>query len=128
MFMTPVIVEIVAPLMWSTDMGCRACGMVLDTVGIRNSDQKSCVDSYPEEWKEAVDTLSCLVRDIRRLYRHRIQIRIIDALSPLGIWKQLRHRVFRFPAFIVGDGRKTYVGWDCQELGAIIDEEIHKSI
>jgi hypothetical protein len=128
MFMTPVLVEIVAPLMWSTDISCRACGLALDTVGIRNKDQKACLDSYPEEWKEAVDTLSDLIRDIRRLYRHRVQIRIIDALSPLGLWRQLRHRVFRFPAFIVGDGRKTYIGWDCQELGAIIDEEIHKSI
>jgi hypothetical protein len=128
MFMTPVLIEIVAPMMWSMGMGCRGCGLVFETIGLRNKDQKACLDSYPEDWKEAIDTLSSLVRDIRRLYRHRIHIRIIDALSPLGIWKQLRHRVFRFPAFIVGDGRKTYVGWDYQELGAIIDEEIHKSI
>jgi hypothetical protein len=125
--MSPILVEIVAPMMWTTDLSCRGCGLAFDTLGFRDKDQKACLDSYPEDWKVATDTLSSLISDIRRLYRHRIHIRIIDALSPMGIWKQLRHRVYRFPAFIVGDQRKTYVGWDCDELGAIIDEEIHKS-
>jgi len=48
---------------------------------------------------------------------------VIEAQSPLGLWKQIRHRVFKYPAFIV-DGKKTYVGFDCEELGALIDERI----
>jgi hypothetical protein len=58
-----------------------------------------------------------------RLYRHRVRIRIIEAQSPLGIWKQLRHRVFKFPAFIVNK-RRAYVGWNHEELESLIDAEV----
>jgi hypothetical protein len=41
----------------------------------------------------------------------------------LGLWKQIRYRLFRFPAFIV-DRKSTYIGWDYQELETLIDERI----
>ncbi len=67
-------------------------------------------------------SLKLHLRDFR-LYRHRVRFLVIEAQSPLGLWKQIRHRVFKYPAFIV-DGEKTYVGFDCGELGALIDERI----
>ena len=124
--MVPVLIEVVAPMLWSMDMSCRACGLAFDTLGMKDKDQKACFDSYPEEWKVATDYLSKWIDEIRRLYRHRVQIRIIDAQSPLGLWKQIRYRVRKFPAFIVGT-RKAYVGWDHQQLEALIDQEIHKT-
>ena len=122
--MRPIVLEVVAPMLSSTEISSRGSGLILDYVGLRKKDRKACTDEYPEDWKEAVDYLSKWIEEISDLYRHRIKIRVIDAQSPLGIWKQIRHRVFRFPAFIV-DREKTYIGWDYQELEAIIDDRIH---
>ncbi len=84
-------------------------------------------EEYPEEWKQAVSFLSEWIKEIASLYRHRIRIRVIDAQSPMGFWKQIRHRVFRFPAFIV-DKKSTYMGWDSEELEALIDQRIQDGL
>jgi hypothetical protein len=121
--MRPVMLEVVAPTMCSMEVGCFGCGLVMDTLGLKGKERKSSVEGYPEDWKDALDYLAKWIGEISRLYRHRILIRIIDAQSPLGMWKQLRHRVFKFPAFIVNK-KKAYVGWDPKELESLIDGEV----
>jgi hypothetical protein len=121
--MNPIRLEIVAPMLSTVDMSCRGCASILGSLGLRSKYHQDCASEYPDDWKHAVDYLSKWIQEIASLYQHRIQIRVIDAQSPLGFWKQLRHRVFRFPAFIV-ERRKTYIGWDYQELEALIDEQI----
>jgi hypothetical protein len=74
-----------------------------------------------------VDYLSKWIQELSHLYRHRLQIRVIDAQSPLGLWKQIRYKLFRFPAFIV-DRKLTYIGWDPKQVEALIDERIHKDV
>jgi hypothetical protein len=121
--MKPVLIEVVAPVLSGVEMSCRGCDLVLHSLGLKGKDRKGCIDEFPEDWKQAVASLSTWLKDLSRLYRHRIRIRIIDAQSPLGLWKQLRYRVFKFPAFIV-DQKKAYAGWDSQALEALIDERI----
>ena len=121
--MTPVILEVLAPMLSSLEMGCRGCGLIMEAVGLKKQDRKACAEGYPEDWKEATDYLAKWIGEISRLYRHRILIRVIDAQSPLGVWKQLRHRVFKFPAFIV-NRNKAYVGWDYKELEFLLDDEV----
>ncbi len=121
--MTPVTLEVLAPALSSVEMSCRGCGLIMETVGLRKQDRKACAEGYPEDWKEAADHLSKWIGDISRLYRHRILIRVIDAQSPLGLWKQLRHRVFKFPAFIV-NRKKAYIGWDHEKLECLLDAEV----
>jgi hypothetical protein len=125
--MTPVILEVVAPMLSSVEMSCRGCGVVMEAVGLKKEDRKACAEEYPQDWKDAVDYLAKWIGEISRLYRHRILIRVIDAQSPLGMWKQLRHRVFKFPAFIVNK-KKAYVGWDRRELESVIDEEVKRTV
>ena len=124
--MTPVILEVVAPMLSSVEMSCRGCGLIMDTLGLKKQDRQACTEEYPEDWKEAVDHLAGWIAEISRLYRHRILIRVIDAQSPMGLWKQVRHRVFKFPAFIVNK-KKTYVGWNPRELESVIDEEVRRT-
>jgi len=124
--MTPVILEVVAPMLSSVEMSCRGCGLIMDTLGLKKQDRQACTQGYPQDWKEAVELLTAWIGEISHLYRHRILIRVIDAQSPMGLWKQLRHRVFRFPAFIVNK-KKTYVGWDPRELESVIDEEVRRT-
>ena len=54
-------------------------------------------------------------------YGDRLLIRVIDPQSGLGLYKCLRYWVRRYPAFII-EGRKQYVGWDREELEAVLQE------
>ena len=125
--MTPIHLDVLAPMLSTTEMSCRGCGFIMGSVGLKGTYRNTCTNEYPEDWKQAVELLSNWIEKISSLYRHRIQIRVIDAQSPFGLWKQLRHRVFRFPAFIV-DKKKTYIGWDQQSLELLIDERIHNTL
>ena len=122
--MDSIRVEIVAPMLSTLEMNFRGYGLISDSLGLNSKYRSASVNEYPDDWKEAVTYLSKWVEHMSRLYRHRIRIKIIDAQSPFGLWKQIRHRVFRFPAFIV-DREKTYIGWDYSELEALIDGRIH---
>ena len=124
--MKPIYLEIVAPMLSTTEIGGRASGFIFAYLGLKRKYRNACISEYPDDWKKAVDYLSKWIDEISYLYRHRIQIRLIDAQSPFGLWKQIRYRVFRFPAFIV-DKKRTYIGWDYHELEALIDERIHSA-
>jgi hypothetical protein len=113
--MTPILLELVAPM-----LSCPE----INSLRLRSEHRSACINEYPDDWKYAVHYLSEWIQELSNLYRHRIVIRVIDALSPLGLWKQIRYRLFRFPAFIV-DRKSTYIGWDYQELETLIDERIH---
>jgi hypothetical protein len=125
--MSPVILEVLAPMLSTVEMSCRGCGFIFGYVGLRGKYRNACINEYPDEWKLAVDRLSKWLLEITYLYRHRIQIRVIDAQSPIGLWKQIRYGLFRFPAFIV-DKRRTYIGWESGQLEALIDERIHQAV
>ncbi|MBN1848650.1 MAG: hypothetical protein JW932_08705 [Deltaproteobacteria bacterium] len=120
--MKPIILEVVAPTLSGANLNDWGC-CLLSEAGAEEGYRLSPCDEYPEDWKEAVGYVSQWMKNIRSLYRHRIVIEMVDAQSPLGIWKQIRHRVFRFPAFII-DKKSTYIGWDPQELEALIDRHI----
>jgi hypothetical protein len=125
--MNPIVLEVVAPMLSTVEMNCRACGFMFGYLGLNNKYRKASANEYPDDWKQAVVYLSQWIQEISSLYRHRILIRVIDAQSPLGFWKQIRYRLFRFPAFIV-DKKSTYIGWDSQELETIIDEQIKDQV
>ena len=122
--MKPVVLEVMAPMLNNIEMSCRSCRFMFDAVGVGQKLRNISENEYPEDWKQAVAYLSDWLHEITNLYRHRLQIKVIDAQSPLGLWMQIRHRLFRFPAFIV-DKKRTYIGWDSEELEALIDERIH---
>ena len=54
-------------------------------------------------------------------YGDRLLIRVIDPQSGLGLYKCLRHWVRCYLAFII-EGHKQYVGWDREELEAVLQE------
>lgn len=124
--MDAIMLEVIAPMLSTVEISSRGSDFIFGYVGLRGKYRDACTKEYPDEWKFAVGCLSEWIRDISYLYRHRVRIQVIDAQSPFGLWKQLRHRVFRFPAFIV-DSKRTYIGWDSGELEALIDERIHQA-
>jgi hypothetical protein len=125
--MKPIYIEVVIPMLSSVEISSWRYNFMLSYTGFKDKYRTACINEYPDDWKWAVDYVTQWLQELSSLYRHRVQIQVIDALSPLGLWKQIRYRLFRFPAFIV-DNKRTYIGWDPQELEALIDERIHQDL
>jgi hypothetical protein len=124
--MKPIRLEIVTKVITFFDH-CRRCKVLFDQTGLDQKLHQKEMDEYPSDLKEEYRNLSDWIRELSRLYKHRLQIRLIDVQSPLGIYKSLRHRIRAYPAFIV-EGKETYIGWDKNQLESLLDKYIQSSL
>ena len=122
--MKPVCIEVVSNLF--TSLGhCRHCDLLFQESGLGPKVRREDSDAYPPQFHEEWKRLQEILQELGRLYRHRIVIRLVDADSPLGLFKALRHRFRRHPTFIV-DKQDVYTGWDINELGNLLDARLKK--
>ena len=56
----------------------------------------------------------------------RVRVIIIDAKSLMGIYKSLRYRFRKYPAFIV-DREEVIAGWDREKLYDILDAHLQRA-
>ncbi|MBP1746101.1 MAG: hypothetical protein H6Q54_716, partial [Deltaproteobacteria bacterium] len=115
-------VEVVSRVL-TTFQHCASCGTIFRETGVEDAVNKEALAEYPQDLQEEFLKLSDLIRELRRLYQHRIRIELINAQSPLGIYKTLRHHIRQYPAFIV-EKKDVCVGWDWQKLSDVVDMHI----
>jgi len=123
--MRPILLEIVSKVL-TTFVHCRHCEILFDQAGLDQKFHQREMNEYPSDWKEEVLKLSDWIRELRRLYKHRLFIKLIDIHSPMGIYKSLRHRIRTYPTFII-EGKETYAGWDKKHLEDLLDKYIQAS-
>jgi len=124
--MKPIRLEIVTKVVTFFDH-CRRCQVLFDQAGLDKKIHQNEMEEYPPDLKEEVMKLSDWIRELSRLYKHRLLIKLIDVQSPLGIYKSLRHRIRTYPGFIV-EGKETYIGWDKSQLESLLDKYIQRSL
>ena len=124
--MKPILLEVVAKMMTSFDQ-CRRCKVFFDQTGLNRKVEQNEIDEYPPDLKEENRNLLDWMRELNRLYKHRLSIKLIDAPSLLGVYKSLRHRIRTYPTFIV-EGKETYAGWDKGQLESLLDKYIHRAL
>jgi hypothetical protein len=124
--MRPISLEIVTRVLTTFDH-CRHCEIFFDEAGLDKKFHQKEVNEYPPDLKEEFAKLSDWIRELTRLYKHRLLIRLIDAQSFLGMYKSLRHRIRKYPTFIV-EGKETYAGWDKNQLEGLLDKHIKASL
>jgi len=124
--MKPIVLEIVTKVISSFGQ-CRRCKILFDEAGFDQKFHQKEMDEYPADLKEEYTKLSDWIRELNRLYKHRLSIKLIDVQSPLGIYKSLRYRIRTYPTFIV-EGKETYVGWDKGQLEGLLDKYIKNSL
>ncbi len=124
--MKPIRLEIVTKMLTSFGQ-CRRCELVLDQVELGKKVHQKEIEEYPSDLKEEDGKLSEWIRELTRLYKHRLFIRLIDVQSPLGIYKSLRHRIRTYPTFII-EGRETYAGWDKDRLESLLDRYLKNAL
>jgi len=124
--MKPILLEIVTKVISSFGQ-CRRCKILFDEAGFDQKFHQKEMDEYPADLKEEYTKLSDWIRELNRLYKHRLSIKLIDVQSPLGIYKSLRYRIRTYPTFIV-EGKETYVGWDKGRLEGLLDKYIKNAL
>ena len=77
------------------------------------------MQGYPADLLQEHIRLSDWVIELSERYGSNIQIRVIDPQSGLGFFKCLRHRVRKYPTFIV-NGKAKYTGWDKAMLETLL--------
>ncbi len=117
--MKPIYIEVVSNLF--TSLGnCPHCDLLFQETGVgpavREEDRNAYPPHFHEEWKTLRETLL----ELKHLYRHRIDVRLIDADSPLGLYKAVRHRFRKYPTYIL-DKKDVYTGWDIKEIERLLD-------
>ncbi len=124
--MKPIRLEIVTKVVTFFDH-CRRCQVLFDQAGLDKKIHQKEMDEYPPDLKEEYAKLSDWIRELTRLYKHRLLIKLVDVQSPLGIYKSLRYRIRTYPTFIV-EGKETYAGWDKSQLESLLDKYIKNSL
>ena len=110
--------EVIVPT-FQTMGFCAACELVLSEAEVGERPSERTLDEYPPEWQEDWRRLTEWVYDLADRYGDRIAIRVIDPRSPEGLYKSLRHRVRRYPTWVV-EGKTRVTGWDREALDAAL--------
>ena len=122
----PISLEIVTKVVTFFDH-CHHCEVLFNEAGIDRKFHQKEMDEYPSDLKEEYLKLSDWIRELTRLYKHRLFIRLIDVQSHVGIYKSLRYRIRTYPTFII-NGKETYAGWNKSRLESLLDRYIQKAI
>ena len=124
--MRPISLEIVTRVM-TTYNHCRHCEVIFDQAGLDQKFHQREINEYPLDLRQEFANLSEWIRELTRLYKHRLLIRLIDAQSFLGLYKSLRHRIRKYPTFII-ERKETYAGWDKSQLESLLDKYVRAAL
>jgi hypothetical protein len=105
---------------------CAQCEHLFDAVGIGEPVHQEIQTAYPAEVLEEANRLAAWLRELAAQYGERLRIRIVDPQSLEGLLKSLRHRVRRYPTFIV-NRQATYTGWEPAALERLLTSTCPKS-
>ncbi|HYW88150.1 MAG TPA: hypothetical protein VFB50_10295 [Chloroflexota bacterium] len=100
---------------------CQHCEVVWDQVGLGRSiraDQRGV--GLPPDLQAEYEAISDWVDTAHRRYGEQLRVTLVDVASLEGVFKAVRHRARRFPAFIV-NGTERIVGFDRAKLDSALD-------
>jgi hypothetical protein len=65
------------------------------------------LEEYPEDVKKQYFELSEIAQKLREEFDGKVLFDAIDTVSLLGLWKTIKHRIFRTPCILV-QGKKAF--------------------
>jgi hypothetical protein len=99
---------------------CQHCEIVWGHLGLGNrlhAEERK--NALPEDLQAEYAAISDWVQGAFDRYGDRLRVKVVDAASIEGVYKALRYRARRFPAFII-DGQERLAGFDRDRLNAAL--------
>jgi hypothetical protein len=107
--MRPLKVEILAYAP-TAFFQCQHCEVVMSEAGLgRRVRQDQLQDGLPGDLQRELALVMDWAARVLATHGQRVEVEVIDAASVRGLWKSLRHRLWRYPAVVVG-GRERFRG------------------
>lgn len=101
----PILLEVIAPILERVGL-CFTCQVVLNDAGLDRGQ-----DAYPDEWRGDFEATLAIVRRLSEIGQDNLIVRWSDPRSLRGLYLSLRHRVRRYPTFVLSTGER-FVGHD----------------
>lgn len=105
-FKKPVKVEFVG-IMPTLFSHCEHCMDVMHGTGMQAYSEQ--LDEYPEDIKKQYFEISDMAQKLKQEFNGAVFVDAIDTVSLLGIWKSIKHQIFKTPCVLV-EGKKTFNG------------------
>lgn len=103
---------------------CQHCEIVWDSVGwgqhIRAEQRQT---GLPSDLQAEYTAIADWVADAHRRYGDVLNVKVVDVASIEGVFKAIRYRARRFPAFVL-DGGERIIGFDRQRLDAALAQRL----
>jgi hypothetical protein len=103
---------------------CQHCEIVWDSVGFSKpirAEQRN--NALPPDLQAEFTAIADWVASAHARYGDRLQVKVVDVASVEGVFKAIRHRARRFPAFVV-DGSERIIGFDRQRLDVALAQRL----
>jgi hypothetical protein len=99
---------------------CQHCEIVWGHIGLgERLHREQRASALPDDLQAEYTAISDWVGRAFDRYGERLTVKVIDAASIEGLFKSIRHRARRFPAFIISGG-DPIIGFDPGRLDAIL--------
>jgi hypothetical protein len=115
----PVVVDVFAPIPEGWGI-CLSCEMLMDRAQLNQPLYERGLEALPPDWQADFQNLSNLILNLSTLYKDTILIRIYDPRSLQGMFRALRHRVHRYPTFLI-NGKERIYGLDRELLRRAVE-------
>jgi hypothetical protein len=103
---------------------CQHCEVVWDHLGLgERLHREQRASALPDDLQAEYAAISHWVGRAVDQYGERLTIKVVDAASIEGLFKSIRHRARRFPAFIIS-GSDPIIGFDERRLDAALAERL----
>jgi hypothetical protein len=103
---------------------CQHCEVVWGHLGLgERLHREQRASALPEDLQAEYAAISHWVTGAVDRYGDRLTVKVVDAASIEGLFKAIRHRTRRFPAFIF-DGKQPIVGFDEAKLDAALAQRL----
>ena len=105
---------------------CSHCEVVWDELGVGkrlHAEQQRSGQLPPDLLREYADISEWVSAAVGTYGAERVGFNLVDAASIEGVFKSLRYRTRRFPAFVI-DGSERVVGFDRARLDAELEKRL----
>jgi hypothetical protein len=103
---------------------CQHCEIVWGHLGLGqrlHAEQRK--NALPADLQAEYAAISDWVQRAFDRYGERLTVKVVDAASIEGLYKALRYRTRRFPAFVI-DGQERIVGFSADRLNAALKQRL----